>query len=582
MKLLGKFIHYYKPYKLVFFLDLACAAFIALVDLAFPQLLRIMTQTLFNSDYSQAVIIQILLILALTMFVFYLLQALAKYYVSCQGHIMGAKMERDMRKELFDHYQNLSYSYYDKNNTGQMMSRLVSDLFDISEMAHHGPENLFIALITIIGSFSFLFYIQARLALALLAVVIIMFIYGASQNKKMRATFDDNRKKIGDINSTLQDSLAGIRIVQSFANERIEQKKFQKGNENFLTSKKDNYRAMGSFQAGNTFFQGMMYLVTIIYGGFLVAYKQMNAGDLAMFALYIGIFISPIKILVELTEMLQKGFSGFQRFIDIIEVYPEIVDKPGAKVLSNPQGDIIFDQVNFQYEKDEAVLTDISFTIKSGKSIALVGPSGGGKTTICSLIPRFYDIDSGSIRIGDQDIRDVTLKSLRNSIGIVQQEVYLFGGTIKENIAYGKPEASDQEIIAAAKKANIHDFILSLPDGYDTIVGERGTRLSGGQKQRVSIARVFLKNPPILILDEATSALDNESERHIQESLESLAKNRTTITIAHRLSTITKADEILVINNHQIIEKGNHSQLLSNNGLYAHYYQMQFDGIDIY
>ena len=578
MNTFKKFVRYYGPYKKVFFFDLFCAAFISIVDLAFPQILRTMTNTLFQRDAS--VILRTLPWIAAILLICYILQALCKYYVSCQGHIMGARMERDMRKELFEHYENLSFSYYDKNNTGQMMSRLVSDLFDISEFAHHGPENLFISVVKIVGSFIFLFLIQWKLALILAAVVIFMVIFSAYQNQRMQATFLDNRRKIGDINATLQDSLEGIRIVQSFANEDIERRKFHKGNENFLLSKKDNYRAMGTFQGGNTFFQGLMYLITLTAGGVFIAFGEMSPADLAMYSLYIGIFISPIQVLVELTEMIQKGLSGFRRFLDIIETEPEIVDEENAVPIQNPQGDISYNDVSFSYEDNEIVLNHINFKIESGKSVALVGPSGGGKTTICSLLPRFYDITGGTITIGGQNIREMTLESLRNSIGIVQQDVYLFGGTVKENIAYGKPDASMDEIIQAAKKANIHDFIMGLPDGYDTFVGERGTRLSGGQKQRISIARVFLKNPPILILDEATSALDNESERHIQKSLEALSKNRTTITIAHRLSTIKNADEILVVYDHTIRERGSHRDLMEKDGIYARYYKMQFEGLD--
>ena len=578
MNTFKKFIRYYGPYKKVFFFDLFCAAFISIVDLAFPQILRTMTNTLFQRDAS--VILRTLPWIAAILLICYILQALCKYYVSCQGHIMGARMERDMRKELFEHYENLSFSYYDKNNTGQMMSRLVSDLFDISEFAHHGPENLFISVVKIVGSFIFLFMIQWKLALILAAVVIFMIIFSAYQNQRMQATFLDNRRKIGDINATLQDSLEGIRIVQSFANEDIERRKFHKGNENFLLSKKDNYRAMGTFHGGNTFFQGLMYLITLTAGGIFIALGEMSPADLAMYALYIGIFISPIQVLVELTEMIQKGLSGFRRFLDIIETEPEIVDEENAVPIQNPQGDISYNDVSFSYEDNEIVLNHINFKIESGKSVALVGPSGGGKTTICSLLPRFYDITGGTITIGNQNVREMTLESLRNSIGIVQQDVYLFGGTVKENIAYGKPDASMDEIIQAAKKANIHDFIMGLPDGYDTFVGERGTRLSGGQKQRISIARVFLKNPPILILDEATSALDNESERHIQKSLEALSKNRTTITIAHRLSTIKNADEILVVYDHTIRERGSHRELMEKDGIYARYYKMQFEGLE--
>lgn len=578
MDVLKKFIRYYKPYQKLFFLDLICATYISVVDLAFPQILRTATKTLFTE--SKEVIFHSLGFLLFGLLILYILQAACKYFVSYQGHVMGAYMERDMRRQLFDHYEKLSFSYYDKNNTGQMMSKLVSDLFDISEFAHHGPENLFISSIKIVGSFVFLFLINWKLALVLAAVVVLMVIFCYRQNSSMQATFMDNRKKIGDVNARLQDTLAGIRVVQSFANEDIERKKFHVSNENFLISKDGNYRCMGNFQAGTAFFQGLMYLLVLVAGGFLIAIGDMAPEDLAMYALYIGIFISPIQILVELTEMMQKGLSGFRRFLAVIETEPEIVDAPDAEDLRDVKGDISYQDVSFRYNEEEPVLEHVTFSIPAGKSIALVGPSGGGKTTICSLLPRFYDVTGGSVTIDGRDIRRVTLKSLRENIGIVQQEVYLFGGTIRENIAYGKPDATEEEIITAAKEANIHDFIMDLPDGYDTFVGERGARLSGGQKQRISIARVFLKNPPILILDEATSALDNESERHIQKSLEALSKNRTTITIAHRLSTIRNADEIIVIHDQNITERGTHKELLEKNGLYAHYYKMQFEGLE--
>lgn len=573
MHTLKKFIPYYSPYKAVFFLDLICAAAISLIDLAYPQILRTMTRTVFAGEPSD--ILKALLPIGLAMLFMYIIQGLCKYYVSYQGHMMGANMERDMRQQLFDHYEKLSFSYYDQNNSGQMMSKLVSDLFDISEMAHHGPENLFISLIKIVGSFVFLFLINWRLAVPLLALVFFMVLFSYSQNRRMQATFMDNRQKIGEINSSLQDTLAGIRVVQSFANEEIEREKFGCSNENFLRSKDANYRCMGSFMSGNLFFQGLMYLVTLVFGGWLIARGQMEVADLAMYALYIGIFISPIQILVELTEMMQKGLSGFRRFLAVVETEPDIVDAPDAKPLENVKGTVEYDKVSFHYSDDDTlVLSNVSFQIEAGKSVALVGPSGSGKTTICSLLPRFYDVTGGSVRIDGQDIRALTLESLRNQIGLVQQDVYLFCGTIRENIAYGKPGASMKEIEDAARKANIHDFIMSLPDGYDSFVGERGTRLSGGQKQRISIARVFLKNPPILILDEATSALDNESERWIQHSLEELAKNRTTITIAHRLSTIRNADEILVVADTGIVERGTHEELLAMNGIYAHYNEM--------
>ncbi len=573
MHTIRKFIDYYAPYKAVFFIDLICAAFISIVDLAYPQILRTMTNTLFTKD--SHIILGTLPWIALGLLIMYIIQSLCKYYVSYQGHMMGANMERDMRQQLFDHYEKLSFSYYSRNNSGQMMSKLVSDLFDIAEFAHHGPENLFISVVKIVGSFIFLFLINWRLALPLVVLVLCMFIFSFRQNQRMQETFMENRRKIGDVNSSLQDTLAGIRVVQSFANEDIEREKFRKSNHAFLISKKNNYSCMGNFMGWNLFFQGMMYLVTLVFGGWLIAHDMMNVTDLAMYALYIGIFISPIQILVELIEMMQKGLAGFRRFLDVMETEPEIVDAPDAKPLTDVKGRVCYEDVSFHYSDDETpVLSHVSFEIPAGKSIALVGPSGSGKTTICSLLPRFYDVTGGRITIDGKDVRTLGLKSLRSQIGMVQQDVYLFSGTIRENIAYGKPGASMEEIIEAAKRANIHDFIEELPDGYDTFVGERGARLSGGQKQRISIARVFLKNPPILVLDEATSALDNESERWIQQSLEELSEGRTTITIAHRLSTIRNADEIIVITEDGIAERGTHETLLKKNGIYAHYYNM--------
>lgn len=578
MKLLKKFIGYYRPYQKIFYLDMVCALVISGVDLAFPQILNYLNGTLFVSDKEQ--ILNSLFLLAMGLIAMYAVRAVCKYYVSAQGHIMGSQMERDMRQELFDQYERLSFSYYDKNNTGEMMSKLVSDLFEIAEFAHHGPENIFISLLKIIGSFIFLCLINVPLTILLVLVTMLMLVFSLLQNKRMQATFMDNRRKIAGVNAALQDTLAGIRVVKSFTNEDVERKKFADSNEKFLQSKKDNYNCMGRFQGGNNFFQGMLYVTILIGGGFFIANGTLEPVALATYALYINIFITPIEVLVEFTEMLQKGYSGFKRFNEVMETAIEIKDEPGCVELNEVDGVIDYKDVCFSYDGEENVLDHINIHIEAGRSIALVGPSGGGKTTICSLLPRFYDVTGGSIQIDGKDVRGLTLKSLRQSIGIVQQDVYLFTGTIRDNISYGDRNASENEIIEAAKKANIHEFIMSLPDGYNTYVGERGTRLSGGQKQRISIARIFLKNPKILILDEATSALDNESERHIQKSLEELAKNRTCITIAHRLSTIRNADEIIVIGEKGIEERGTHKELLERNNIYAKYYRLQFEGLD--
>ena len=577
MKIMRKFMQYYKPYKTVFFLDMICAMIISLIDLAFPQILNYLNDTLYIADHQT--IIQSLFWLAIFLLIMYAIRALCKYYVSAQGHIMGAQMERDMRKDLFDKFEQLSFSYYDRNNTGEMMSKLVSDLFDICEFAHHGPENVFISLLKIIGSFILLMYIHVPLTILLMIVTLCMLLFSLKQNKSMQQTFMDNRQKIAGVNASLQDTLAGIRVVKSFANEDIERHKFARSNERFLQSKKNNYHCMGKFQGGNNFFQGLLYVTILVAGGFFIAEGSLEPVALATYALYINIFITPIEVLVEFTEMLQKGYSGFKRFNEVMETQVEIQDAPDSHDLVNVQGVIDYKDVSFGYD-DEKVLDHLNIHIDSGKSIALVGPSGGGKTTICSLLLRFYDVTGGSIEIDGQDIRKLTLKSLRQSIGIVQQDVYLFTGSIKENISYGKPGASDEEIIEAAKKANIHDFIMSLPDGYDTYVGERGTRLSGGQKQRISIARMFLKNPPIIILDEATSALDVETENKIQSAFKNLSQGRTSLIIAHRLSTIRHVDRIVFIEQGQIKEMGSHDELMAQGGKYKDLYMSQFEQLE--
>ncbi len=578
MQVLRKFIRYYRPYRWMFCLDTLCALAICVIDLAFPQILNVLTHGLYTRG--REAILPALVWIGAGLLAMYILRYFCQYYITTWGHVMGARMESDMRQDLFDHYQRLSFSYYDRNNTGVMMAKLISDLFDISELAHHGPENLIISTLKIVGAFTILMFINFKMTLILIAVTLVMAVFSYRKNRKMRAIFLDNRKKIAGVNAQVQDSLSGIRVVKSFANEDIEREKFADCNGRFLTSKVSSYRLMGVFHAGNGFFQGLLYIAILVSGGYFVAQGTLAASELAIYALYVGIFLSPIEVLINFTEQFQKGYSGFRRFTEVVETQPEIEDRPDARPLREVAGKIELDDVSFHYNPENPVLEHVSLTIPAGRTIALVGPSGGGKTTLCSLIPRFYDVTGGAVRIDGSDVRDVTGKSLRSAIGIVQQEVYLFGGTLRENIAYGRPGATDDEIVEAAKRANIHDFIMSLPEGYNTSAGERGVRLSGGQKQRISIARIFLKNPAILILDEATSALDNDSEQHIQAALEQLAKGRTTIVIAHRLSTIRRADEIIVIANHGIAERGTHSELLERNGIYAKYYYMQFEGLE--
>ena len=568
------FVSYYKPYKKVFFLDLLCASIISIIDILFPLILNI-----FTSDFLQqsaAHILSMLPWIALGLIGMYLIKMGCRYYVSCQGHIMGTKMETDMRRDLFEQLTRLSYGWFDQNSTGTLTSRMTSDLMDISEFAHHGPENLFICLIKIAGSFIIMMVLSWPLGLALLVVTLIMLAFTYSQNKKMEQAFMDNRRKIAKVNAATVDSIEGMRVVQAFGNERVEQKKFRKTNHDFLESKSRAYQVMGSYYAGNHFFQGMLYTTVLVVGGLLCAYGKMQSYELATFALYVNVFVSPLEILIEFTESFQRGMTGFKRFEEIMNEVPQIQDSPNAKPLENGKGEISFDHVDFSYDENSPVLKDISFTIPAGKHYSLAGPSGSGKTTICSLIPRFYEAVKGSVRIDGQDVKDLTLESLRNVIGVVSQDVYLFDGTIADNIRYGKWDATDEEVMEAAAKANLSDLIESLPDGLETRVGEHGARLSGGQKQRISIARVFLKDPKIVILDEATSALDNESEYHVQQSLAKLAENRTSLTIAHRLSTIEDSDEILVIADMSVAEQGTHQELLKQNGIYASYVKRNF------
>ena len=579
MSIFKRFISYYKPYKKFFFMDMLCAVILCVIDLSFPQILRWLPEGLFSG--SSEAILSALKWLLPALLLWYLLRALCQFYVTSYGHIMGTRMETDMRRDLFDKYMSLSFSYYDRNNTGVMLSRLVNDLFDISELAHHGPENLLLCSVKILGSFILLMMINVPMTLCLLAVTLLLVAFTAFRQKTLQKVYTDNRVRIAEVNAGVQNSLAGIRVVKTFACEEGESENFKVSNGNYRKSKEKSYMAMGFFHGGNNFFQGMLYVAMIVSGGFFIARGTLQYTDLAIYALYIGIFVAPIATLMEFTEMLQKGYAGFKRFAEIMETEPEIQEKEDALVLQNVRGDLAYRNVTFTYDGQEEVLKDLTIAIPAGTTCALVGPSGGGKTTICSLLPRFYDVTAGSVTVDGHDVRDLSLRSLRQAIGIVQQDVYIFAGTIRENIAYGKKDASQQEIEAAAKNANIHDFIVSLPEGYDTYVGERGTRLSGGQKQRIAIARVFLKNPPILILDEATSALDNESEKHIQQALDQLSVGRTTVVIAHRLSTIRGAEKIIVIDEGGVTEQGSHSELMALDGTYAKYFNMQFEGLDI-
>ncbi|OPJ59348.1 ABC transporter ATP-binding protein [Clostridium oryzae] len=577
-RILKKFISYYGPYKTLFYADMFCALMLSGIDLVFPLFVRFLQNDVYLMN-DKAKIIKYIIYIGIILIAMYIIKYFCQYFITSWGHIMGAKMETDMRKDIFDHLQKLSFSYYDNTNTGRLMSRIVTDLFDISELAHHGPEDLFISMLKIVGSFIILMTINTKITIGLFIITILMLYFSLVYNKKMKKVFKENREKIADVNAQIQDSLSGIRIVKSFANEHIESKKFEKGNNEFLRSKEKNYFLMGQFYSGNGFFQGLLNLFVVLGGGIFISIGQLNISDLLVYILYINIYLNPIDKLVNFTEQYQRGITGFERFLEIIETVPDIEDSKDAVAIKNVRGNISLKNVSFSYNEEHNVLDNINIDIPAGKTIALVGPSGGGKTTLCSLIPRFYEITDGKIELDGIDIRDIKLKALRNSIGIVQQDVYLFAGNIRDNIAYGKPDATYEEVIEAAKLANIHDFIMELEDGYETYVGERGVKLSGGQKQRISIARVFLKNPPILILDEATSALDNESEKFIQNSLEELSKNRTTIVIAHRLSTIRRADEILVLTDEGVVERGNHDELIEQDGTYAYLYNMQFDNV---
>lgn len=568
-----RFFSYYKPYKGLFFADMFFAIMGAAVTLVIPLIIRYITGTVIFYEADEA--LKVILKLALLMVGLVLLEAYCNFFIAYQGHIMGAKMEYDMRNEIFAQYQRLSFNFFDDQKVGQLMSRVTNDLFEIAELFHHGPENIVISIIKFIGSFAILASINIRLTLVAFAIIPFMFAYAYYFNKKMKAAFKRNRAKIADINATIEDNLSGIRVVKSFANEDAEMEKFRDGNSRFVETKKSSYLYMGGFHSGLGAFMTMINIIVIVAGAVFITKGIVDVTVLITFLLYVNNFTEPVKKLINFTETFQNGVSGYERFLEIMSIEPAIKDKDNAVEKNDFKGDVAFTDVSFRYnDKNDYVLKNVSLAVKAGEYVALVGSSGAGKTTLCSLIPRFYDVTSGSISVDGVDVRDLKLKCLRNNIGIVQQDVYLFAGSIIENIRYGRPGATDEEVYEAAKKANAHEFIMSLPEGYDTDIGQRGIKLSGGQKQRLSIARVFLKNPPILIFDEATSALDNESEKVVQESLETLAANRTTFVIAHRLSTIRNAERILVLTEDGIAESGTHKELMEKQGVYYNLYNI--------
>ncbi len=574
---LKKLASYYKPYLPLFLADMFFAILGAGVTLAIPLIVRYITNHVVTMEAGAA--LERIAGLGVLMLGLVALECFCNYFISNYGHVMGAKIEYDMRAEIFGHYQKLSFSFFNNQKVGQLMSRITSDLFDISELLHHGPEDLVISVIKIVGSFIILMNIDVKLTMVAFAFVPIMLVYALYFNRRMKRAFKRNRVKIAEINSQIEDNLSGIRVVKSFANEEVELDKFEEGNQGFLAAKKNSYVYMAGYHSGLGALTTLITIVVLVAGAVLITRGQVDVADLITFLLYINTFTESVKKLINFTEQFQNGYTGYERFMEMMAIDPDIADKPGAVQLKHVKGDISFDNVSFHYEENtETVLNHINLEVKAGSYMALVGSSGAGKSTLCSLIPRFYDVTSGAVKIDGQDIRDVTLKSLRDQIGIVQQDVYLFAGTVMDNIRYGRPGATREEAIMAAKSANAHEFIMALPEGYDTDIGQRGVKLSGGQKQRLSIARVFLKNPPILIFDEATSALDNESEKVVQESLEKLAKNRTTFVIAHRLSTIRNAQKILVLTDTGIEEEGTHKELLEKEGIYAKLYQMQFAG----
>lgn len=570
-KLLKSFLPYYGKYKKILILDLFCAALTTLGELVLPLILRFITNQGMQdlASLTTGLVVKI----GLLYLILRVIDSLAAYYMAYTGHVMGVYIETDMRQDAFEHLQMLSDSYYSNTKVGQIMSRITSDLFDVTEFSHHCPEEFFIAILKGIVSFVILSGINLELTLLIFLMIPIMIVSCTWFNLKVKAAFRLQRNQIGELNAQIEDTLLGNRVVRAFANEPVEIEKFGKGNREFMKIKKHTYRYMAAFQITTRSFDGLMYVLVIVAGGLFMINGKIAPGDLVAYTMYVTTLLTTIRRIIEFAEQFQRGMTGIERFQEIMDVTPDIRDKKGAKPLSDVKGTIEFDHVSFEYADDHTqVLNDICLKIRPGERIALVGPSGGGKTTLCNLLPRFYDTTGGTISIDGMDVRDITLRSLRSNIGVVQQDVYLFSGTVFENILYGRPGASREDVIKAAKMAGAHEFITELKDGYDTYVGERGVKLSGGQKQRISIARVFLKNPAILILDEATSALDNESEYLVSQSLEKLAEGRTTLTIAHRLTTIQGADRILVLSGNEIVEEGNHKELLEKNGMYYQLY----------
>ena len=566
------FVPYYKPYIWLIVIDLLCAVFSTVCELVLPLIVRHITDTAINTP--AMLTINLVVRLGGVYLFLKLMDTAANYFMAYIGHITGTRIETDMRRDLFSHLTKLSFNYYDNAKVGQIMSRVTTDLFDVTEFAHHFPEEVFIAVIKITGSFIILSGINLPLTLMLFVILPVMLVAVKLFQGTMKNAFAKQREEVGELNASLEDSLLGIRVVKSFANEKFENDKFQEGNKKFYLRKKEAYKYMAKFQASTRFFDGLMYVAVIVLGSVFMIKKAIGPADLVAYLLYIQTLITSIRKIVEFTEQFQKGITGIDRFKDIITQPIDIEDSKDAKELCKIEGNVRFENVTFKYDTGDNVLTNIDISIQKGENIAIVGPSGSGKTTLCNLLPRFYEISAGDIYIDDTNIKDVTLKSLRDNIGIVQQDVYLFSGSVRENIAYAKADATDEEIVEAAKLAGAHEFITALPDGYDTYIGERGIKLSGGQKQRLSIARVFMKNPPILILDEATSSLDNESEYIVQCSLEQLAKNRTTLTIAHRLTTIKNADRIIVLTENGIEETGTHEELLGKGGKYSELYKL--------